>query len=247
MASDHRQPAGARFSERDAESLDARAVGAARHPDVCIRDVEYRRQLGLGHVPDEADVIGDVQLSGEFLILFALLAAADHEIVQVQPVVAALRHGAERHVDALVGLESSDGEHPGAAVQTVAFAYRTRVDPGPELLGIRAERHQAHRFGERIEPQLAQHLLRLLARPLAVGDDGDRGAQQCLRRLAREARVMDRVQLFQQITAVHEDAVFRSDALVHPFRGIRARPDRIAPREARLVLARERGDAARPE
>src|SRR5207247_9411812 len=58
---------------------------------------------------------------------------------------------------------------------------------------------------------------------------------------------MDRVQLFQQITAVHEHAVLGADALVHPFGGIGAGADRIAPREARLVLARETGDATRPE
>ena len=58
---------------------------------------------------------------------------------------------------------------------------------------------------------------------------------------------MDRVQLFQQVTAMDEHAVPGPDALVHPFRGIGAGPDRIAPGEARLVLAREAGDATRPE
>ena len=58
---------------------------------------------------------------------------------------------------------------------------------------------------------------------------------------------MDGVQLFQEVAAVDEHAVLGPDALVHPFRRIGAGPDRVAPREARLVVARQAGDAARPE
>src|SRR5207249_11257857 len=94
--------------------------------------------------------------------------------------------------------------------------------------------------------RLGRHLWRLVTRPLAVGGDGDRRAEQRFRGFAREARVMDRVQLFQKIAAVDEHAVLGPDALVHPFRGIRAGPDRIAPGEARLVLAGEAGDTPRP-
>src|SRR3989442_3945734 len=59
--------------------------------------------------------------------------------------------------------------------------------------------------------------------------------------------MVDRVQLLEQIAAVDEHAVLRADALVHPLRRVGAGPDRIAPREPRLVLAREARDAARPE
>ena len=58
---------------------------------------------------------------------------------------------------------------------------------------------------------------------------------------------MDRVQLFQEVAAMDEHAVPGPDTLVHPFRGIGAGPDRIAPGEARFVLAGEARHAAGPE
>src|SRR2546426_11536821 len=96
----------------------------------------------------------------------------------------------------------------------IAGAHGVRVDAGAELFRVGAERYQTHHLGQGIESQLAQHLLRLLARPLAVGDDGDRGTEQRLRGLAREARMVDRVQLLEQIAAVDEHAVLRADTLV---------------------------------
>src|SRR5919198_222885 len=58
---------------------------------------------------------------------------------------------------------------------------------------------------------------------------------------------MDGVQLLEEISAVDEHAVLRPDTLVHPLRRIRTGANGIAPREPRLVLARERGHAAGPE
>src|SRR5207247_4340716 len=59
-----------------------REPSARRDTPTYAFDIEDSQQLGLGHVADEADVVGDVQLSSESLILFALLAAADPQIVE---------------------------------------------------------------------------------------------------------------------------------------------------------------------
>src|SRR5439155_26074662 len=139
-----------------------------------------------------------------------------------------------------------DGERPEVAVEAVAGAHLARVEPRPELLGVCAERHDADVFRQGVEPQLPEHLLRLLAGPLAVGDHRHRGTQQRLEGAPRPGGVMDRVELREDVATVDQHAVLGTDALVRPFGGVGRGAYGVAPGEPRLVLWRQRGAAARP-
>ncbi len=58
---------------------------------------------------------------------------------------------------------------------------------------------------------------------------------------------MDRVELLEDVATVDQHAVLGADAFVCPLGGIGGGAHGVAPREPRLVLSRQRGDAARPE
>jgi hypothetical protein len=81
---------------------------------------------------------------------------------------------------------------------------------------------------------------------VTVGDHRGGGAQQGLGRLAGEGSVVDGVQLFQHVAAVHQHAIVHADALVGPLGRIGPGADRVRPGEARFVRAGETHHAARP-
>ena len=184
-AGDDGEAAGARLGESHAEAFHPAHVGTARNAEVHLRCVVQRGEVSVRHVAREAHDVADAQLVGEPAVLLSFLSLSDHQVVQVEAAAAGRGHGAQGHVNALVGLQSRHGHRPAVAVEAVAGAHFAGVEPRLELLGVGPQRHDLHVLGERIEAQLAQHLLRLLAGPLAVGDDRYGGAEQCLRAAPR--------------------------------------------------------------
>ncbi len=242
----HRNAACGCFGQRDPESFHP-LLHQPRNPEIDLGTVVQRRKIAVGNAGEKPHPVGHAERPGLVLQRGLLLAGTDHRVPQVWIPRRERGEGPERGVDPLVPGEPCDREQPAAAVQSVALANFPCLEPGPEELVIRTERHDPHALGRRVELELAQEGKAAVAGPFAVGYQHRGRSEQRGGGGPLERRLMNLMLQDEQITAVQQDPERRPDALAGPLGRVRGGLDVAAPDELGAVGARQHGGPARPE
>src|SRR2546421_9694031 len=244
-ATDHRQAARGRLHARDPESLHQQVVApGSQHEQV--GGVVQRGQVFVGNEAEETYGVAQTELGHERFERGAPAPAPGDG-------VACPRNGGpdggerpDDRVDPLVEVETGDGEDPRASVEPIGAPGGPGVNAGTEMGGRRAEVHDPDVGGEGVAAEGLEHGAGQIRGPAAVGDDHGAALEDSPRRPALEARASDLRLEQQEVRAVGQYAERQAAARGEPGGRVPRRLDLVAPGEARVRPARQRGGAPGP-